>query len=468
MPEPTSFRGRLDADGRGRRRVTALVALLVVAFVGIAIAKPWAAAAPVPLALGPSLTATPNGTAGPGPSPAATPSAPILPTATPGKPLPDAFTTPVPPPATAPWTSIRWRRLAQDDPLTLVRSMLRWRGGFIAIGGDSLGAVATPPVWTSMWTSTDGAHWEPLPVGTSTTFWPGLGVLGVAEVPAGLVALTGFGARGGCGTTPPCPATVISWTSSEGRAWTPHGFSPLGPSSPTGAEPLLAIGPAGLLVVSAGSPAHAATSADGDAWQILPDSTIPTDFLVADARGTATGYVLGGARMSSATHGDAAVLWSPTGRAWTAAGILPSLPNLNRASPPSTQTSTVDSFLIGSDGLIALGRWIATPGAAIWWHSPDGRDWRTLDGYVPLGPGPANEIAGGGPYGTLVGDGHRMVALRGGRDAGAWTSPDGLAWTRLPVTGDLPAEQATDAVLLPGGVLLTDGTTTWFGEAGVS
>ena len=31
--------------------------------------------------------------------------------------------------------------------------------------------------------------------------------------------------------------------------------------------------------------------------------------------------------------------------------------------------------------------------------------------------------------------------------------------------GDLPSEQATQAVLLPGGVLLSDGTTTWFGEA---
>ena len=59
----------------------------------------------------------------------------------------------------------------------------------------------------------------------------------------------------------------------------------------------------------------------------------------------------------------------------------------------------------------------------------------------------------------------RMVALRGGADAGTWTSSDGLAWQRLPVTGDLPNDQATQAVLLPGGVLLSDGTTTWFGDA---
>jgi hypothetical protein len=58
-----------------------------------------------------------------------------------------------------------------------------------------------------------------------------------------------------------------------------------------------------------------------------------------------------------------------------------------------------------------------------------------------------------------------MVALRGGSDAGVWTSSDGLTWQRLPVSGDIPAKEAAQAVLLPGGVLLSDGTTTWFGEA---
>jgi hypothetical protein len=58
-----------------------------------------------------------------------------------------------------------------------------------------------------------------------------------------------------------------------------------------------------------------------------------------------------------------------------------------------------------------------------------------------------------------------MVALRSGADAGVWTSTDGLTWQRLAVTGDMPSDQAVNAVLLPGGVLLSDRTTTWFGEA---
>jgi hypothetical protein len=58
-----------------------------------------------------------------------------------------------------------------------------------------------------------------------------------------------------------------------------------------------------------------------------------------------------------------------------------------------------------------------------------------------------------------------MAAVRGGAEGGVWTSSDGLAWQRLALTGDIPSEQATQAVVLPSGVLLSDGATTWYGEA---
>jgi hypothetical protein len=115
--------------------------------------------------------------------------------------------------------------------------------------------------------------------------------------------------------------------------------------------------------------------------------------------------------------------------------------------------------------MIATGTVHATPGAALWWQSGNGRSWRPLPSYAPLGPTTCTgEGCGNQPNGALAGDGQRMVAVRGGAAAGAWTSADGLAWRRVPVTGDIPDEQ-TQAVLLPGGVLLSDGTTTWFGEA---
>jgi hypothetical protein len=65
----------------------------------------------------------------------------------------------------------------------------------------------------------------------------------------------------------------------------------------------------------------------------------------------------------------------------------------------------------------------------------------------------------------LLGDGHRLVALRAGSDGTGWVSTDGERWARLSFAGDLPDAQARQATLLPGGVLLSDGTTTWFGQA---
>src|SRR5450759_3538821 len=170
---------QVTGDARGRR-TAGLVLVLIVVFIGVAIAKPWGsppASAPVPLAsLGtgaasvPPSSPTATGTAVP------TPAAP-----TPAVATTDVFGIAVPPPATATWSAIRWRRLAPDDRLRLVRSVLGWRGGFIAVGSLASGGATTTPVWTSR----DGSLWMPV-----LNFWPGLLVIGVAEVPSGLVALT--------------------------------------------------------------------------------------------------------------------------------------------------------------------------------------------------------------------------------------------------------------------------------------
>ena len=139
---------------------------------------------------------------------------------------------------------------------------------------------------------------------------------------------------------------------------------------------------------------------------------------------------------------------------------------LNAISARRTWVPAATALVVGRDGLIAVGDSIATPGAALWWQSANGRDWLPLPTYAPLGPTTCTgEGCGSQPNGALVGDGHRMVALRGGADAAAWTSTDGLTWRRLHLAGDLPGEQATKAVLLPGGVVLSDGTTSWYGEA---
>ena len=57
-----------------------------------------------------------------------------------------------------------------------------------------------------------------------------------------------------------------------------------------------------------------------------------------------------------------------------------------------------------------------------------------------------------------------LLAMRGGSDAAALVSTDGQRWTSLALSGDIPTAQ-TQAVLLPGGVVVSDGATTWFGQA---
>lgn len=291
-----------------------------------------------------------------------------------------------------------------------------------------------------------------------------MNVIGMAHLGTGLVALTEMVQW--CGE--PCPLVyilpVISWTSPDGRTWTPHVLPPEWLATPPGQAPLFATGPAGLVVASSGPVSRLAASTDGSHWHLLPAGAFPARFALNDLRGTASGYVALGRWIPAADGRDAASLWSRDGRSWSATPtILPTRPTAG-----SGVGSAGTSLVIARDGMIAVGRGATTPGAALWWQSADGRAWRALPAFPPLGPA---ACTGGGcsskPNGALVGDGQHMVAVRGGADPAAWTSSDGLAWKRLRVTGDVPGELATQAVLLPGGVLLTDGTTTWFGEAQV-
>ncbi len=452
MSDPTSFRGTLGTGGRRQRRVTILVALLAVAFVAVAIAKPWgdsvAPAAPSPGPAGGVAESTP-----PPPSPVASPSI---------RPASAAFTTPTPPAATAAWTAIRWHRLAPGDPLALVRSVVRWRGGFVALGRDPSGGAGGTPLWTSQ----EGVHWELLPANTSTTFWPGLRVVAVAEAPAGLVALSELGTGTDCAGAPACrgvSSAVISWTSADGKAWVPSSWIAL--PADAGGSPLLAVGPAGLVAVSSGATPHGATSGDGVTWHAMPNGAFPKGFSVSDLRATVAGYVVAGVT-SEGGRGAAATLWSTDGRTWTLTGALPPAAGRGIVLVSTGWPSGVESLVAGRDGLVAEGEATAAPGAAQWWQTADGRHWRRLDGYPPLGPTTCTGAGcGREPAGVLVGDGERMVALRGGPDARAWTSYDGLSWVPLGVEGDLPTDQATRVTILPGGVLLSDGSTTWFGEA---
>jgi hypothetical protein len=383
----------------------------------------------------------------------------------PAGPSTDIFGISVPPPQTASWSAIRWRRLAPDDPLRLLRSVLSWRGGYIAVGSRaSEGSTATP-----VWTSRDGGLWMPVPFDTATTFWPGLLVVGIDEVPSGLVALTLLGGSYQCGAG--CPTygptlPLMSWTSPDGRSWTPHAGPDLGQPSTWSEPPVLAAGSAGLVVASPTSPTRLATSVDGIHWRTLPAGALPSGLRIRDVVGTTGGFTAVGALPVDADHERAVAMRSADGATWTGPFALEmgAAAAFIRASTGPSWGAT--ELVAARSGLIAVGQVLATPGAALWWQSANGRDWRPLPAFPPLGPTACTgEGCGSQPNGELVGDGERVIALRGGPRAGVWASSDGLAWQTLAASGDLPSGQAIQAVLLPGGVLLSDGTTTWFGEA---
>ena len=460
MSDPTSFQGPALANGPHGRRTLTLIAVVIVGFIGIAIAKPWGGPA-TPVALTPAPSTGISAIASPADSPTGMPPAPEPSVA--GPPTPavasrGAFVTPAPLPRAAAWTGITWHRLDPSDPLNLVRSVVQWRGGYLALGSDPSGATTATP----MWASTDGARWELV----AGDFWPGLEILNVFEVGKSLVAITTLGDQTYCIGGPGC-VPVMSWTSPDGVAWAPRGSFNLEQPKTSTVAPHVALGPSGLVALSSGMPAHAAISADGVRWTALPDSTLSGDVVINNLRATPTGYIAGGLRVTGTGTWSAVTLWSVDGRRWTATNPPSSVASTAIRLAASRLSSTVVLQIVaGSAGVIAVGRDVATPGTDLWWHSADGRRWRALPGYPPLGPTTCTgEGCGLDVNGVLVGDGRRMVALRGGPDSRAWTSADGLAWRSLRVSGDLPNEQATQVTLLPGGVLLSDGSTTWFGEA---
>ena len=447
MTDGGSFYGTPSAPGPRRNGLAAVAVVLVGVGIAVAIAKPWGDSG-LPAASGPPALAavSPSSAAG---SASAQPSSVALPSYPP-RPEPVSFTT-VPPPESETWAGLQWRRLAPDDPLRIVRTEVTSGETSLAVG-DIEGTTST-----TVWASTDRMHWQPLEGGTPASLWSGVTVIGMATLAGTFVAVTAMNDylyR----YLPP----VVAWTSTDGVRWTHATTLPVDAlSSPTGSAPLVAAGPDGLVAATSGLAARYATSSDGTHWVLSGRNALAADFALDDLEGTSTGYVAIGAWMRGGSV-RAAALWSADGRHWPK---TPTLMSNSASGSEELAFSDAVTLLVGDHGMIAVGTG-GSPGAALWWRSPDGRHWQALPTFPPLGPttcGGAN--CGLQPNGTIIGDGHRLVAVRGGSDAVALVSTDGLRWTALDLAGDIPSAETTQATLLPGGVLVSDGTTTWFGQA---
>ncbi len=386
------------------------------------------------------------------------------------------FSTPVPPDAATPWKGIDWHQLGSDDPLALVTSVVRWRGGFVALGTD----VSTDGAWrTPIWVSADGASWQPL---GADVFGPATIVLGIGEVPGGLVALTLASGTNQCGDEPvtrsclALSAPLESWTSPDATTWTAHpGPAGIAPPVEDCAEcgvdvPIFRSGTPGLIAVdtsraSTAAGSRMALSRDGISWESVPDSAFPTRFDLHDVVASGSGFLAAGERGVTVGGNDtirAVVLSSGDGRTW-----------VRRKLPTSGLRSyaggSAGHIVAGQHGLIVVGSEDGVPGRELWWSKVAGKPWSRLTGYPPLGTwNGEGEGTGLIPDGTLLGDGERLVAYQGGASPTGWTSSDGRSWQALSTTGGGPRNAGDwplqTLILTPMGILgMSDDGTTWFG-----
>lgn len=446
------------------------VVLLLVLLAGCAV-EPTASVGPTASGVPSAATASPSAVAPsqvgptvppsqevPSASPTGTPEvAPTSPTTRIGD-----FVTPVTPAAATAWRGIRWRKLAPTDPLAHVRSVTRWRGGFVALGDL---AVSGATAHTKVWISADGARWDLL---GADTFGPSTVVVGVAASDNGVVALTlQSGASDGEGNPSDLESWTLTgpwrtWTSSDGTTWSAHpGPDFTLPRDMSGnSHPTLLAGAGGhlLAIVLGGQPL--AFSRDGVAWETVSLDAYPggpAGWQAASLVAFPPGFLAVGS-----TPAKALAISSADGRAW-ASRALPS------ACAPGYIT-------VGRLGLIVtFVEGDPHSPKTVWCSSPDGRAWRVVSRLAPIGlwdTPDAQECRGTCPNGILLGDGERMFAYRNYRTQVGWTSFDGRSWRRLTFSGSRPAAWSDpfgnqlDKIVTPLGVLFIDvnNGSGWFGQ----
>ncbi|HTS15070.1 MAG TPA: hypothetical protein VMH24_05340, partial [Candidatus Sulfotelmatobacter sp.] len=400
-----------------------------------------------PTPVTPGGSPTPNATASPSGSPA--PSGSAAPTAVPS---PTAATATVPPLSTTAWTGLTASAIAAPAPAT--PTIVRWSGGYFAIGGET----ADGP--QRAWLSRDGRAWTELPAST----------FGLDD-PTGN---TLFNAAAGCGdrllveidvTTPSGTGTVSLWSSSDGTTWTQAAFH----NDSRGT--LVARGSVAVADTETGGAAANGTallvSTDCATWQrvSLPGPAVAQ---ITDLGVNANGFVAVGWSGDQASTTAKPLAWySSDGQQWSAATIK------------SAQTD--EGFFqvsAGANGFIALTTNPGlTPGTSRLWASSDGRSWAPTSA-DPLGTVQSGEGVGA-LAGSFTGDGTRLLAYgqpgtspandTAAGQAEYFISADGVHWTQLAISGPAAtavlADQYPVPILMLDGVLFSSGSAAgdWFG-----
>ncbi len=342
---------------------------------------------------------------------------PEAPPASQPSPTPTVVTPAPVPPTPIEGSASDWSRIAHDEAVfgdALMWSVAVGGPGLVAVGGESFWLYGPedidpidPLVWTDseyevgngdavVWTSPDGITWSRLP--NEIAVFGGDGEQQMLSVTAGGPGLVAVGFDGGLDNQ---GSDAAVWTSVDGIVWS---RVPLN-ESVFGGD-----GQQRMLSVTVGGPGLVAVGFD---------TTLDAD------------------------RADAAVWTSPDGITWSRVPHVEAVfGGAGAQQMLSVTTGGPGLVAVGNDGydddeVVEKADWDAAV-----WTSPDGITWSRVphDELVFGGDGQQRmlDVTAGGPGLVAVGyEGglydQRWEAPDGeGSDAAVWTSPDGIAWSRVP------------------------------------
>lgn len=278
----------------------------------------------------------------------------------------------------------------------------------------------------AVWISSDGVSWDRVP-NDGRTFGGGF----MLDVTAGGPDLVAVGQRAGIDEL----SDAAVWTSPDGITWSPvdDQAEALGGAGSQRIETVIAAGPGFVAVGSDETDGAVWTSTDGRAWSRVPDPDGvlggPGDQRIEDIVARPGGLVAVGGD-SDETQGDIAVWLSSNGLDWTR------VPTDEALAPGTGQIAL--GVAAGGPGLVMVGlaEYRDSSVAAVW-TSPDGLAWTRVphDGSVFGGENGSAMTAVSAWDRGLVAVGQDN-AFDGSPDAAAWFSLDGLTWSKAPYDFD--------------------------------
>jgi hypothetical protein len=314
-------------------------------------------------------------------------------------------------------TSLKWARDATGLPdAANLNGVTAWRDSFIAIGVDS----GTSGV--AIWQSADGHSWSKDKIDAD--------VFKTKEFPTAIASdgrravIVGFANDGAQGQP-------RAWYSTNGTTWTRAADDAFGAGT-VGTPIGLHFGPkgyVGLVVTNAG--AMAAVSKDGASWTVhKPIAASDKTARVNDVIGTDDGYVAAGV---TGTPGSASVWTASDADTWTA------VTNVKFTDPTAHRFRGMNAVTNGGKGLVAGGSTNnGSVEVATLWEGTGTSDWGFAndDGSFLGAQGSGVDMFATGSSNQLLAVGHASSAS-GGYAFGAWSSPDGITFTKVAASGSL-------------------------------